>query len=169
MNQKHSCEYIITKDENVYTLQTKNNISLQISNEYKFKLNNLSIQLTYNSDTKLLQLSIMTTDDDKTSFNIDIEIIINKPENNNISCYQFSSDITRNDDNIYYFSVDSGSIVDPFTYLTSLDNSSPGNSIQITLGGLDQSKNIVDMSQCIVNIHLRCRPIVETKLFQQIF
>ena len=40
MNQKHYCEYIITKDENVYTLQTKNNISLQIINEYKFKLNN---------------------------------------------------------------------------------------------------------------------------------
>lgn len=159
MNQKYSCEYIITKDdENVYTLQTKNNISLQIINEYKFKLNNLSIQLIYNSDTKLLQLSIMTTDDDKTSFNIDIEIIISKPENNNISCYQFSSDKTRNDDNIYYFSVDSGSIIDPFTYLTSLDNSSPGNSIQITLGGLDKSKNIVDMSQCIVDIHLRCRP-----------
>ena len=122
------------------------------------------IQLTYNSDTKLLQLSIMTTDDDKTSFNIDIEIIISKPENNNISFYQFSSDITRNDDNIYYFSVDSGSIVDLITDLTSLDNSSTGNSIQITLGGLDQSKNIVDMSQCIVNIHLRCRPYCLNKV-----
>ena len=166
MNQKHYCEYIITKDENdVYTLQTKNNISLQIINEYKFKLNNLSIQLTYNSDTKLLQLSIMTTDDDKTSFNIDIDIVISKPENNNILFYQYSSDITRNDDNISCFSADSGSIVDIITVLTYLDNSSTGNSIQITLGGLDQSKNIVDMSQCIVNIHLRCRPIVETKLF----
>ena len=126
MNQKHSCEYIITKDENVYTLQTKNNISLHIINEYKFKLNNLLIQLTYNSDTKLLQLSIMTTDDDKTSFNIDIDIIISKPENNNISFYQFSSDITRNDDNI---SVESVSIVDLFTYLTSLDNSSAASLV----------------------------------------
>ena len=106
----------------------------------------------------------MTIDDDKTSFNIDIEIIISKPENNNISFYQFSSDITRNDDNIYYFSVDSGSIVDLITDLTSLDNSSTGNSIQITLGGLDQSKNIVDMSQCIVNIHLRCRPYCLNKV-----
>lgn len=159
MNQKHYCEYIITKDENdVYTLQTKNNISLQIINEYKFKLNNLSIQLTYNSDTKLLQLSIMTTDDDKTSFNIDIDIVISKPENNNILFYQYSSDITRNDDNISCFSADSGSIVDIITVLTYLDNSSTGNSIQITLGGLDQSKNIVDMSQCIVNISLRCNP-----------
>lgn len=145
MNQKHYCEYIITKDENdVYTLQTKNNISLQIINEYKFKLNNLSIQLTYNSDTKLLQLSIMTTDDDKTSFNIYIDIVISKPENNNILFYQYSSD--------------SGSIVDIITVLTYLDNSSTGNSIQITLDGLDQSKNIVDMSQCIVNINLRCNP-----------
>lgn len=159
MNQKHSCEYIITKDENdVYTLQTKNNISLQIINEYKFKLNNLLIKLTYNSDTKLLQLSIMTTDDDKTSFNIYIDIVISKPENNNILFYQYSSDITRNDDNISCFSADSGSIVDIITVLTYLDNSSTGNSIQITLDGLDQSKNIVDMSQCIVNIHLRCNP-----------
>lgn len=159
MNQKHYCEYIITKDENnVYTLQTKNNISLQIINEYKFKLNNLSIQLIYNSDTKLLQLSIMTTDDDKTSFNIYIDIVISKPENNNILFYQYSSDITRNDDNISCFSADSGSIVDIITVLTYLDNSSTGNSIQITLDGLDQSKNIVDMSQCIVNINLRCNP-----------
>lgn len=159
MNQKHYCEYIFTKDEkNVYTLQTKNNISLQIINEYKFKLNNLLIKLTYNSDTKLLQLSIMTTDDDKTSFNIYIDIVISKPENNNILFYQYSSDITRNDDNISCFSADSGSIVDIITVLTYLDNSSTGNSIQITLDGLDQSKNIVDMSQCIVNIHLRCNP-----------
>lgn len=164
MNQKHYCEYIITKDENVYTLQTKNNISLQIINEYKFKLNNLSIQLTYNSDTKLLQLSIMTTDDDKTSFNIDIDIVISKPENNNILFYQYSSDITRNDDTISCFSADSGSIVDIITVLTYLDNSSTGNSIQITLGGLDQSKNIVDMSQCIVNINLRCIPYCLNKV-----
>lgn len=161
MNQKHYCEYIITKDENVYTLQTKNNISLQIINEYKFKLNNLLIKLTYNSDTKLLQLSIMTTDNDKTSFNIYIDIVISKPENNNILFYQYSSDITRNDDNI---SADSGSIVDIITVLTYLDNSSTGNSIQITLDGLDQSKNIVDMSQCIVNIHLRCRPYCLNKV-----
>lgn len=62
------------------------------------------------------------------------------------------------------FIISSGSIVDLITDLTSLDNSSTGNSIQITLGGLDQSKNIVDMSQCIVNIHLRCIPYCLNKV-----
>ena len=160
MNQKHYCEYIITKDENVYTLQTKNNISLQIINEYKFKLNNLSIQLTYNSDTNLFRYYYNDIRQNSfTLYYIFINLEIIKPENNNISFYQITCKYTRNDDS-FAFPANNG-LVDTinYAYITSsvIDN---GTKIDLYLGGFDQSEKLVDMSQCTVHLSLKSYPIV---------
>ena len=58
MNQKTlNCKYIydsITENENVYTLQKKNN-STQTINGYKLELKDNQVQFNYNSNTKLFE------------------------------------------------------------------------------------------------------------------
>ena len=164
MNQKTlNCKYIydsITENENVYTLQKKNN-STQTINGYELQLKNLSTQLTYNSNTKLF--IYYYNDIIQNSFTlyyvfINLEII--KPENNNISFYQITCKYTRNDDS-FAFPANSGGLIDTinYSYITSsvIDN---GTKIDLYLGGFDQNENLVDMSQCTVNLSLKSYPIV---------
>ncbi len=81
-------------------------------NGYKLELKDNQVQFNYNSNTKLFESKTYYSikQNSFTLYYVFVNVEIIKPENNNISFYQFSSDITRNDDNIYYFSVDSGSM-----------------------------------------------------------
>ena len=164
MNQKIlNCKYIydsITENKNVYTLQKKNN-SIQTINGYELKLKNFSTQLTYNSNTKLFQYSYFNIDlNSFTLYYVFVNVEIIKPENNNISFYQITSEYTRNDDS-FAFPANSGGLVDTinYAYITSsvIKN---GTRIDLYLGGFDQSENLVDMSQCIVKLSLKSYPIV---------
>ena len=164
MNQKtFNCKYIydsITENENVYTLQKKNN-STQTINGYKLELKNLSTQLTYNSNTNLFQYSYLNVSQNSfTLYYVFVNVEIIKPENNNISFYQITSKYTRNDDS-FAFPANSGGLIDTinYAYITSsvIDN---GTKIDLFLAGFDQSENIVDMSQCTVNLSLKSYPIV---------
>ena len=163
MNQKIlNCKYIydsIKKDGNVYTLQKKNN-STQTINGYELKLKNLLTQLTYNSNTKLFQYNYFDVRQNSfTLFYVFINLEIIKPENNNISFYQITCKYTRNDDS-FCFPANNG-LVDTFNY-SYITSSVITNGIYLDfyLGGFDQSENIVDISQCIVNLSFKSYPIV---------
>ena len=88
-----------------------------------------------------------------------IEIIISKPENNNISFYQISSDKTGNDDT-FTFPANS-ELVDliNYAYITSSVIAN-GLNLNFKIGGFDQSNNLVDMSQCIINMSFKSYPII---------
>ena len=151
---------IVLQKMKMYT-HYKKKIILHKLNGYELQLKNLSTQLTYNSNTKLF--IYYYNDIIQNSFTlyyvfINLEII--KPENNNISFYQITCKYTRNDDS-FAFPANSGGLVDTinYAYITSsvIDN---GTKIDLYLGGFDQSENIVDMSQCTVNLSLKSYPIV---------
>ena len=164
MNQKIlNCKYIydsITENENVYTLQKKNN-STQTINGYELQLKNLSTQLTYNSNTNLFEYSYFNVGQNSfTLYYVFINLEIIKPENNNISFYQISSKYTRNDD-AFAFPANSGGLIDTinYAYITSSVIAN-GTRIDLYLGGFDQSENSVDISQCTINLSLKSYPIV---------
>ena len=164
MNQKTlNCKYIydsITENENVYTLQKKNN-STQTINGYELKLKNLSTQLTYNSNTNLFQYSYFSVGQNSfTLFYVFVNIEIIKPENNNITFYQIYSKYTRNDD-AFAFPANSGGLIDTINYIYITSSViANGTRIDLYLGGFDQSENLVDISQCTVNLSLKSYPIV---------
>ena len=164
MNQKIlNCKYIydsITENENVYTLQKKNN-STQTINGYELKLKNLLTQLTYDSNTKLFQYNYFNVSQNSfTLFYVFVNLEIIKPENNNITFYQIYSKYTRNDD-AFAFPANSGGLIDTinYAYITSSVIAN-GTRIDLYLGGFDQNENLVDMSQCTVNLFLKSYPIV---------
>ena len=119
MNQKTlNCKYIydsITENENVYTLQKKNN-STQTMNGYKLELKDNQVQFNYNSNTKLFEskTSYSIKQNSFTLYYVFVNVEIIKPENNNISFYQISSNNTRNDDS-FCFPANNG-LVDTFNY-----------------------------------------------------
>ena len=165
MNQKTlNCKYIydsITENENVYTLQKKKNNSTQTINGYELKLKNLSTQLTYNSNTNLFEYSYFNVGQNSfTLYYVFVNLEIIKPENNNITFYQIYSKYTRNDD-AFAFPANSGGLIDTinYAYITSSVIAN-GTRIDLYLGGFDQNENLVDMSQCTVNLFLKSYPIV---------
>ena len=163
MNQKIlNCKYIydsITENENVYTLQKKNN-STQTINGYELNLRNFSKQLTYNSNTNLFEYSNFNLGNSFTLYYVFVNVEIIKPKNNNISFYQISSKYTRNDDS-FAFPANSGGLIDTinYAYITSSVIAN-GTRIDFYLCGFDQSENTVDISQCIVKLSLKSYPIV---------
>ena len=163
MNQKTlNCKYIynnINEDENVYTLQITNN-STQTINGYELEIKEGSQQLTYNSNTKFFYSDIYNISQNSfTLYYVFVNVEIIKPENNNISFYQISSNHTRNDDS-FCFPANNG-LVDTFNY-SYITSSVITNGIYLDfyLGGFDQSENIIDISQCIVNLSFKSYPIV---------
>ena len=163
MNQKTlNCKYIydsITENENVYTLQITNN-STQTINGYELEIKEGSQQLTYNSNTKFFYSDIYNISQNSfTLYYVFVNVEIIKPENNNISFYQISSDKTRNDDT-FTFPANS-ELVDSinYAYITSsiIVN---GLNLNFKIGGFDQSNNIVDISQCIINMSFKSYPII---------
>ena len=163
MNQKIlNCKYIydsITENENVYTLQKKNN-STQTMNGYKLELKDNQVQLTYNSNTNLFQYSYLNVSQNSfTLYYVFVNVEIIKPENNNISFYQISSDKTRNDDT-FTFPANS-ELVDSinYAYITSSIIAN-GLNLNFKIGGFDQSDNLVDISQCIINMSFKSYPII---------
>ena len=164
MNQKTlNCKYIydsITENENVYTLQKKNN-STQTINGYKLELKDNQVQFNYNSNTKLFEskTSYSIKQNSFTLYYVFVNVEIIKPENNNISFYQISSNNTRNDDS-FCFPANS-ELVDSinYAYITSsiIVN---GLNLNFKIGGFDQSDNLVDISQCIINMSFKSYPIV---------
>ena len=163
MNQKTlNCKYIynnINEDEKVYTLQITNN-STQTINGYELEIKEGSEQLTYNSNTKFFYSDIYNISQNSfTLYYVFVNVEIIKPENNNISFYQISSSRTRNDDS-FCFPANNG-LVDTFNY-SYITSSVITNGIYLDfyLGGFDQSENIVDISQCIVNLSFKSYPIV---------
>ena len=164
MNQKTlNCKYIydsITENENVYTLQKKNN-STQTINGYKLELKDNQVQFNYNSNTKLFEskTSYSIKQNSFTLYYVFVNVEIIKPENNNISFYQISSDKTRNDDT-FTFPANS-ELVDSinYAYITSSVIAN-GLNLNFKIGGFDQSNNIVDISQCIINMSFKSYPII---------
>ena len=163
MNQKIlNCKYIydsITENENVYTLQITNN-STQTINGYELEIKEGSQQLTYNSNTKFFYSDIYNISQNSfTLYYVFVNVEIIKPENNNISFYQISSDKTRNDDT-FTFPANS-ELVDSinYAYITSsiIVN---GLNLNFKIGGFDQSDNLVDISQCIINMSFKSYPII---------
>ena len=163
MNQKTlNCKYIydsITENENVYTLQITNN-STQTINGYELEIKEGSQQLTYNSNTKFFYSDIYNISQNSfTLYYVFVNVEIIKPENNNISFYQISSDKTRNDDT-FTFPANS-ELVDSinYAYITSsiIVN---GLNLNFKIGGFDQSDNLVDISQCIINMSFKSYPII---------
>ena len=163
MNQKTlNCKYIydsITENENVYTLQITNN-STQTINGYELEIKEGSQQLTYNSNTKFFYSDIYNISQNSfTLYYVFVNVEIIKPENNNISFYQISSDKTRNDDT-FTFPANS-ELVDSinYAYITSSVIAN-GLNLNFKIGGFDQSNNIVDISQCIINMSFKSYPII---------
>ena len=163
MNQKIlNCKYIydsITENENVYTRQITNN-STQTINGYELEIKEGSQQLTYNSNTKFFYSDIYNISQNSfTLYYVFVNVEIIKPENNNISFYQISSDKTRNDDT-FTFPANS-ELVDSinYAYITSsiIVN---GLNLNFKIGGFDQSDNLVDISQCIINMSFKSYPII---------
>ena len=164
MNQKTlNCKYIydsITENENVYTLQKKNN-STQTINGYKLELKDNQVQFNYNSNTKIFESKTYYSINQNsfTLYYVFVNVEIIKPENNNISFYQISSDKTRNDDT-FTFPANS-KLVDSINY-AYITSSVIGNGLNLNfkIGGFDQSDNLVDMSQCIINMSFKSYPII---------
>ena len=118
-------------------------------------------QLTYNSNTKLFQYNYFNVSQNSfTLFYVFVNLEIIKPENNNITFYQIYSKYTRNDD-AFAFPANSGGLIDTinYAYITSSVIAN-GTRIDLYLGGFDQNENLVDMSQCTVNLFLKSYPIV---------
>ena len=163
MNQKTlNCKYIynnINEDENVYTLQITNN-STQTINGYELEIKEGSQQLTYNSNTKFFYSDIYNISQNSfTLYYVFVNVEIIKPENNNISFYQISSDKTRNDDT-FTFPANS-ELVDSinYAYITSSIIAN-GLNLNFKIGGFDQSDKLVDISQCIINMSFKSYPII---------
>ena len=164
MNQKTlNCKYIydsITENENVYTLQKKNN-STQTINGYKLELKDNQVQFNYNSNTKIFESKTYYSINQNsfTLYYVFVNVEIIKPENNNISFYQISSDKTRNDDT-FTFPANS-ELVDAinYAYITSSVIAN-GLNLNFKIGGFDQSDNLVDISQCIINMSFKSYPII---------
>ena len=131
-------------------------------NGYKLELKDNQVQFNYNSNTKLFEskTSYSIKQNSFTLYYVFVNVEIIKPENNNISFYQITCKYTRNDDS-FAFPANSGGLVDTinYAYITSsvIDN---GTKIDLYLGGFDQNENLVDMSQCTVNLFLKSYPIV---------
>ena len=152
---------IVLQKMKMYIHYKKKNNSTQTMNGYKLELKDNQVQFNYNSNTKLFEskTSYSIKQNSFTLYYVFVNVEIIKPENNNISFYQISSDKTRNDDT-FTFPANS-ELVDSinYAYITSsiIVN---GLNLNFKIGGFDQSENIVDISQCIVNLSFKSYPIV---------
>ena len=152
---------IVLQKMKMYIHYKKKNNSTQTINGYELKLKNLLTQLTYDSNTKLFQYNYFNVSQNSfTLFYVFVNLEIIKPENNNITFYQIYSKYTRNDD-AFAFPANSGGLIDTinYAYITSSVIAN-GTRIDLYLGGFDQNENLVDMSQCTVNLFLKSYPIV---------
>ena len=152
---------IVLQKMKMYIHYKKKNNSTQTMNGYKLELKDNQVQFNYNSNTKLFEskTSYSIKQNSFTLYYVFVNVEIIKPENNNISFYQISSNNTRNDDS-FCFPANNG-LVDTFNY-SYITSSVITNGIYLDfyLGGFDQSENIVDISQCIVNLSFKSYPIV---------
>ena len=152
---------IVLQKMKMYTHYKKKNNSTQTMNGYKLELKDNQVQFNYNSNTKLFEskTSYSIKQNSFTLYYVFVNVEIIKPENNNISFYQISSDKTRNDDT-FTFPANS-ELVDSinYAYITSsiIVN---GLNLNFKIGGFDQSNNIVDISQCIINMSFKSYPII---------
>ena len=152
---------IVLQKMKMYIHYKKKNNSTQTMNGYKLELKDNQVQFNYNSNTKLFEskTSYSIKQNSFTLYYVFVNVEIIKPENNNISFYQISSDKTRNDDT-FTFPANS-ELVDSinYAYITSsiIVN---GLNLNFKIGGFDQSNNIVDISQCIINMSFKSYPII---------
>ena len=152
---------IVLQKMKMYTHYKKKNNSTQTINGYKLELKDNQVQFNYNSNTKLFEskTSYSIKQNSFTLYYVFVNVEIIKPENNNISFYQISSDKTRNDDT-FTFPANS-ELVDSinYAYITSsiIVN---GLNLNFKIGGFDQSDNLVDISQCIINMSFKSYPII---------
>ena len=152
---------IVLQKMKMYIHYKKKNNSTQTMNGYKLELKDNQVQFNYNSNTKLFEskTSYSIKQNSFTLYYVFVNVEIIKPENNNISFYQISSDKTRNDD-IFTFPANS-ELVDSinYAYITSsiIVN---GLNLNFKIGGFDQSDNLVDISQCIINMSFKSYPII---------
>ena len=164
MNQKLlTCKYLynsIEEDGPIYILKTKNN-STQTINGYELELKNISsVQMTYNSSRKCFESAVYNFYQNSfTTYYVIVDITIIKPENNNISFYQLASVHSRNDDTIT-FPANSELLVDTINWIfmtsTVITN---GISLKFNLQSFNQSENVVDIPNLIVNISFKSYPI----------
>ena len=152
---------IVLQKMKMYIHYKKKNNSTQTMNGYKLELKDNQVQFNYNSNTKLFEskTSYSIKQNSFTLYYVFVNVEIIKPENNNISFYQISSDKTRNDDT-FTFPANS-ELVDSinYAYITSsiIVN---GLNLNFKIGGFDQSDNLVDISQCIINMSFKSYPII---------
>ena len=152
---------IVLQKMKMYIHYKKKNNSTQTINGYKLELKDNQVQFNYNSNTKLFEskTSYSIKQNSFTLYYVFVNVEIIKPENNNISFYQISSDKTRNDDT-FTFPANS-ELVDSinYAYITSsiIVN---GLNLNFKIGGFDQSDNLVDISQCIINMSFKSYPII---------
>ena len=152
---------IVLQKMKMYTHYKKKNNSTQTINGYKLELKDNQVQFNYNSNTKLFESKTYYSikQNSFTLYYVFVNVEIIKPENNNISFYQISSDKTRNDDT-FTFPANS-ELVDSinYAYITSsiIVN---GLNLNFKIGGFDQSDNLVDISQCIINMSFKSYPII---------
>ena len=152
---------IVLQKMKMYTHYKKKNNSTQTINGYKLELKDNQVQFNYNSNTKLFESKTYYSikQNSFTLYYVFVNVEIIKPENNNISFYQISSDKTRNDDT-FTFPANS-ELVDSinYAYITSSVIAN-GLNLNFKIGGFDQSNNIVDISQCIINMSFKSYPII---------
>ena len=152
---------IVLQKMKMYIHYKKKNNSTQTMNGYNLELKDNQVQFNYNSNTKLFEskTSYSIKQNSFTLYYVFVNVEIIKPENNNISFYQISSDKTRNDDT-FTFPANS-ELVDSinYAYITSsiIVN---GLNLNFKIGGFDQSDNLVDISQCIINMSFKSYPII---------
>ena len=152
---------IVLQKMKMYIHYKKKNNSTQTINGYKLELKDNQVQFNYNSNTKLFESKTYYSikQNSFTLYYVFVNVEIIKPENNNISFYQISSDKTRNDDT-FTFPANS-ELVDSinYAYITSSVIAN-GLNLNFKIGGFDQSNNIVDISQCIINMSFKSYPII---------
>ena len=152
---------IVLQKMKMYIHYKKKNNSTQTMNGYKLELKDNQVQFNYNSNTKLFEskTSYSIKQNSFTLYYVFVNVEIIKPENNNISFYQISSDKTRNDDT-FTFPANS-ELVDSinYAYITSSVIAN-GLNLNFKIGGFDQSDNLVDISQCIINMSFKSYPII---------
>ena len=152
---------IVLQKMKMYTHYKKKNNYTQTINGYKLELKDNQVQFNYNSNTKLFESKTYYSikQNSFTLYYVFVNVEIIKPENNNISFYQISSDKTRNDDT-FTFPANS-ELVDSinYAYITSSVIAN-GLNLNFKIGGFDQSNNIVDISQCIINMSFKSYPII---------
>lgn len=160
MNQNYfDSKYVYNSIENPYILKTKNN-STQTVNGYELELMKSSVQLTYNSGRKCFETAVYNFYQNSfTTYYVIVDITIIKPENNNIAFYQLASVQSINDDTIT-FPANRELLVDTINWIfmtsTVITN---GIKLKFNLQCFDQSENVVDIPNLIVNISFYSYPI----------